>query len=81
MHQMSEFAQVFSVTHLAQVAVYGNEHYVVSKQQDETRTQSNITYLNREQRIQEISNILSGTQTEHSLNAAEELLSSAEKVR
>ncbi len=81
MHQMSEFAQVFSVTHLAQVAAFGDEHYVVSKQQDEMTTQSNITQLDRNQRIKELSNILSGTQSEHSLNAANELLSRAEEMR
>ena len=81
MHEMSQFAQVFSVTHLAQVAVYGNEHYVVYKQQETEHTQSSISHLNRQERVQEISNILSGTQSEHSLNAAEELLSSAEIKR
>ncbi len=81
MLEMSAFAQVFSVTHLAQVAAYGNEHYVVFKQQDTSRTQSSINHLNRQERVQELSNILSGTQSEHSLNAAEELLSSAESNR
>lgn len=78
MHQMSLFAQVFSVTHLAQVAVYGDEHYVVSKLQSDSSTHSNIQKLNREQRIFELSTILSGTQSENSQRAAEELLDRAE---
>ena len=81
MANMSQYAQVFSVTHLAQVAVYGHEHYVVSKQQNEHHTLTDIQNLNREDRIHEISTILSGTHSDTSLKAAEELLVHAEENR
>lgn len=80
MVQMSEYAQVFSVTHLAQVAAYGKNHYVVSKLQSDNHTQTQIKALDHTSRVEEISTILSGVHTESSLKAAEELLIRAKQT-
>lgn len=74
MHKLGSSAQVFSVTHLGQVAAHASSHYYVQKIQDEASTQTLIQELTMEQRIEELSLISSGTKSEQSLMAARELL-------
>jgi len=74
MHKISKNSQVFSVTHLGQVAACANQHYLVSKAQNDASTSSSISQLNYEQRIDELSLISTGTSSDHSKSAARELL-------
>jgi DNA repair protein RecN (Recombination protein N) len=74
MHQIAKSSQVFTVTHLGQVAACGDSHYLVSKTQGEQMTLTSITTLDYNQRIHELSQISTGTVSESSLNAAKELL-------
>lgn len=74
MHKISKNSQVFSVTHLGQVAACANQHYLVSKAQNDASTSSSISHLNYEQRINELSLISTGTSSDHSKSAARELL-------
>ncbi len=60
MQEMSQFMQVFSITHLPQVAAKGNQHYKVFKQTNDTDTTSELKKLNSEERITEIAEMLSG---------------------
>lgn len=62
MKQMSQSMQVFSITHLPQVAAKGNEHFKVSKNQEDEITQTQINRLTFEERIQEVAKMLSGNQ-------------------
>ena len=55
--RMGEDMQVFAITHLPQVAAKGNAHYLVTKENDLT----DIRLLSREERIQEIARLLSGS--------------------
>lgn len=72
---MGKDMQVFSITHLPQVAAKGNAHYVVTKSEVDGRTVSSITELSAEQRIKEIARLLSGaTVTDAALANARELL-------
>lgn len=67
--------QVISITHLPQIAAKGITHYKVYKEDTETGTNSHIRKLNKEERIHEIANMLSGaTLTEAALNNARALL-------
>lgn len=79
MHQLGLNAQVFSVTHLGQVAAHAQAHYYVEKEQGSDRTQTQIHELDRHGRIGELSMIASGTQSEQSLKAAQELLEDAQR--
>jgi DNA repair protein RecN (Recombination protein N) len=63
--------QVIVVTHLAQVAVRGNAHYVVRRDGDATE----LGIVSGEEREREIARMLSGTATEASLAHAREMLS------
>ena len=60
--RMGETMQVFSITHLPQVAAKGTVHYLVSKTFDSRsgRSTSGITLLQGEARVQEIARLLSG---------------------
>lgn len=68
--------QLFSITHLPQVAAKGNAHYVVAKDIDESGTaHSSISKVDGEQRINEIARLLSGaTITEAAVANAKSLL-------
>ncbi len=74
MHKIANHSQVFSVSHLGQVAACAAQHYLVAKAQGKMSTSTSITILNYEDRITELSMISTGTATENSRNAAKELL-------
>ncbi|MBR4810023.1 MAG: DNA repair protein RecN [Bacteroidales bacterium] len=59
---MGRTMQVFSITHLPQVAAKGSAHYLVSKTFDPAtgRTSSGIALLQGEERVMEIARLLSG---------------------
>lgn len=73
MNAIGKQAQVFAVTHLAPVAVWADQHYLVVKNQEEDHTSTNIRCLNEIERIRELAMIAQGTNSEHALKAAEEL--------
>ena len=71
--------QVICVTHLPQIAAFGDAHYNVHKDGSGTRTLSMLNTLQGESRINELAVMLGGPQyTETSLNDARELMQKAE---
>ena len=67
--------QVISITHLPQIAAQGYTHYKVYKEDTDDATNSHIRQLTKEERINEIAVMLSGsTLTEAALNNAKVLL-------
>ena len=67
--------QVISITHLPQIAALGETHYKVSKSESKDSTVSNMYELNQDQRVQEVAQMLSGSNvTEAALANARELL-------
>ncbi|MBQ2966673.1 MAG: DNA repair protein RecN [Clostridia bacterium] len=73
--KLSENKQIFVITHLAQVAAFGQHHYKISKQDVDGKTRSQVEKLDEQGRVQELARIMSGTQiTESSISAAKELL-------
>ncbi len=72
---MAKDLQLIVISHLAQVAAKGNNHYKVIKKEVAGKTQSNIVELNKEEKLQEIAQLLSGaTITEAALVQAKELM-------
>jgi DNA repair protein RecN (Recombination protein N) len=53
--------QVLAITHLPQIAACGDYHYKVYKEDDDDSTQTGIIKLNKEERITEIAQMMSGT--------------------
>jgi DNA repair protein RecN (Recombination protein N) len=75
MKQMSQTMQVFSITHLPQIASKGFDHFKVFKREEDHQTLTQIIKLNQQERINEIAQMLSGAVvTESALNNAKELL-------
>lgn len=74
MQLLGENVQVFSVTHLAQVAACADHHYFISKNTDDSTTTSSIKLLNEEESYEQIAMIASGEVTDASLLAAKELV-------
>ncbi len=68
--------QVIVVTHLPQLAGYGDIHLRVSKGQKDGRTTTRIHSLDKDGRIQELAAML-GTQGEHARGGAESILAQA----
>lgn len=67
--------QVLSITHLPQIAAMGRHHYKVEKIETEQGTQSHMSLLSDEERVEEIAKMLSGENiTDAALNNARELL-------
>lgn len=75
MKEMSAKMQVFSITHLPQIAAKGNVHYKVFKSIQGERTISELKLLSSEERIVEIAEMLSGKDiSDSALNHAKALL-------
>lgn len=76
MHKMGQKGrQVISITHLPQIAALGQHHYKVWKEDTDKVTRSHITYLEQEERITELANMLSGSNVSpEAINNARALL-------
>jgi len=75
MLQMSKNIQVFSITHLPQIAAKGLSHFKVYKEDVNEVTQTNLIELNHDERIVEIAQMLGGSEMSTSAIAhAKELL-------
>ena len=76
--KLAQSAQVIVVTHLPQVASWADEQYVVAKgEMDDGSIATTINQVRGEARVHEIARMLSGSESEASLEHAEELLKSA----
>ncbi len=67
--------QVFCVTHLAQIAAAGTQHFCVTKEVIEGRTVSLTRPLTYDERVRELAVMLGGVDTEATRKSAIELLS------
>ena len=76
---LSRSHQVFCVTHLPQLAVFGDEHYQVQKLIQSNRTLTRVERLDGEPRLLELSQML-GEVGEGTLRSAHELLQIARQM-
>ena len=60
MYQMSRSMQVFSITHLPQIAAKGDNHFKVYKEDVNNKTTTHLIKLNQNDRIVEIAQMLGG---------------------
>jgi len=75
MQTMSSDMQVITITHLPQIAAKGAQHYRVYKDETGTQTQTHIQRLNKNERLDELAQMLSGKNiTDAALLNARELL-------
>ena len=75
MKHMSNKMQVFTITHLPQIAAKGNSHFKVFKTDTKDVTHTQLKKLNEEERIVEIAQMLGGlTITDSAMAHAKQLL-------
>ena len=75
MKDMSQYMQVFTITHLPQIAAKGTHHFKVFKQDFGTTTTTQLTKLNSDERLEEIAQMLGGKEiTETAKQHAQQLL-------
>ncbi len=67
--------QVLCITHLPQIASYGDHHFLVEKESRKDETKTNIKELTNTDRVREIARMMGGeTITQKTLERAEEML-------
>ena len=77
--QLAKFHQILCVTHLAQIAAFGDSHFVVEKEERRGATRSRVTTLATDDRPAEIARMLGGNETsDEFLRAAHELIAHAQ---
>lgn len=75
LRQISENRQIVCITHLPQIAAFGEHHCRIVKTSDERSTHTTVVPLNESERIEEIARLLSGTEvTQKGRDSARELL-------
>ena len=75
LHRMGQNMQVICITHLAQIAAKGQQHWKVYKQSEQGKTLSKIEILPENQRVSEVARLISGEDiTEAALAQAKELI-------
>lgn len=73
--------QVVCITHLPQIACYGDYHYVVRKSSRKGRTTTAMQELNGKERLEEIARMLGGAKISTKTRAhAREMLEQAQKA-
>lgn len=80
LRKLGEKGQVITVTHLPQVAAQGHQHLYVHKERTKNSTQTAVSALDKEQRIEELARMLGGVDlTKESLAHAEKLLANSQR--
>ena len=77
--QLARAHQVFCITHLPQLAAFGDQHFQVQKSIENGRTTSQVQKLEADARLRELALML-GEVSEATLNSANDLLQSARAV-
>lgn len=77
---VSRHHQVICITHLPQIACFGDTHFLVSKKVQGERTNAGVGLLSEEERLDEITRMLSGVEmTEKTRQHASEMLKMARR--
>ncbi len=78
--EVSKNRQVLCVTHLAQIASFADNHFLISKSESENKTYTKVENLDNGGRIHELARIIGGIEsTQLSLDAAAEMIENAKK--
>lgn len=80
LQQLATSCQVLCITHLPQVASHGQQHLYVHKQTDGEQTQTAVSELKDQQRVEELARMLGGIEmTEQSVAHAQEMYEHAQQ--
>ncbi|MBE6020735.1 MAG: DNA repair protein RecN [Clostridiales bacterium] len=74
--------QILCITHLPQIAVMGDSHYIIEKYSDESQTYTTVSEMDDDALVREIARLSgSSTLTENARNNAEEMIANARKFK
>ncbi|MBN1948249.1 MAG: DNA repair protein RecN [Candidatus Cloacimonetes bacterium] len=71
---ISRYHQVICITHLAQIAAFSEQHFLIEKYSDKSLPAITVTELNKEQKRTEIARMLAGSKSELALHYADEII-------
>ncbi|SHL03334.1 DNA repair protein RecN [Rhodothermus profundi] len=75
LHDLANYHQIIAITHLPQIAAFGDVHFLVEKVVEEGRAKTRIRRLSDEERAQQVAALMSGAEvTEAALESARELI-------
>ncbi len=75
LYSLARHHQIICITHIPQIAKFGDQHFNISKHVSKGRTITTIKALNEKERVQEIARMLGGEKiTKATLNHAQEML-------
>ncbi len=78
--EVSKNRQVLCVTHLAQIACFADNHFLISKSESDNKTYTKVELLDNNGRIHELARIIGGIEsTQLALDAAAEMIENAKK--
>ena len=78
--EVSKNRQVLCVTHLAQIACFADNHFLISKSESDNKTYTKVENLDNSGRIHELARIIGGIEsTQLSLDTAQEMIENAKK--
>lgn len=76
--EISRKTQVICITHLAQIACFGDNNYLIEKYEDKTSTITSVNSLISEEKIKEIARMLGSSSSETSMKLAKDIINDAE---
>lgn len=77
LNEIAGHRQIISVTHLPQIAAYGDDNFLISKSVDNAKSYTNIDHLDEGSKVRMIAALFSGSsESENAIEAARELISS-----
>ena len=78
--EVSKNRQVLCVTHLAQIACFADNHFLISKSESDNKTYTKVESLDNNGKIHELARIIGGIEsTQLSLDTAAEMIENAKK--
>jgi len=80
-YELSRTSQVINITHLPQIAVFGDTHIYVQKETDEKGVNIKLKVLEEDDRIMEISRMLTGQIMGSTIINARELINYVRKIK
>ncbi|MBW1678994.1 MAG: DNA repair protein RecN [Deltaproteobacteria bacterium] len=82
LYEISRYYQTICITHLPQIACYGDRHYSISKRIEEGRAKTRVKRLDPEDRVDEIARMLGGAEiTSKTRTLAREMVEVSKRVR
>lgn len=82
MYSLSHSFQVFCVTHLPQIAAFSDQHFVVSKHEDQKRTFTRVSSAGLFAKTEELAKMIGGSAiSDPQVRSAEDIIAKTEEIK